>query len=44
MVTSPEGLGPRKTMLARTSSIYKNRPILSSERATQKNKIVNAKE
>jgi hypothetical protein len=38
---------PRKTTLARASSIYKknkNRPVLSSERAPHKNKTVTVKE
>jgi hypothetical protein len=44
MVTSAKGLGPRKTSLARASSIKKDRPVLSSERAPHKNKTVTAKE
>jgi hypothetical protein len=38
------GLGPEKGYLARTSSIYKNRPVLSSERAPHRNKTVTGKE
>jgi hypothetical protein len=34
---------PRKTALARTSSIYK-RPVLSSERAPHKNKALTVKQ
>jgi hypothetical protein len=35
---------PRKTVLARASSIYKDRPILSPERTPHKNKTVTLKE
>jgi hypothetical protein len=35
---------PRKTMLARASTIYKDRPVLSSERAPHKDRNVTVKE
>jgi hypothetical protein len=35
---------PRKTALARASSIYKDRPILSSERAPDESKTVTVKQ
>jgi hypothetical protein len=45
MVTSPKGSDPRKTTLARASSIYiKYRTVLSSERAPNKNKTVIVKQ
>jgi hypothetical protein len=35
---------PRKTTLARASSTYKRRPVLSSEKAPHKNMTVTVKE
>jgi hypothetical protein len=44
MVASPKELDPRNIALARASSIYKNRPILSSERVPNRNKTVTVDE
>jgi hypothetical protein len=44
MVTSLRDSDPRKTTLAKDSSIYKKRPVLSSERAHHKNNTVTVKE
>jgi hypothetical protein len=44
MITSPKGLGPEKSTLARVSSISKDEPVLSSERPHHKNKTVTVKE
>jgi hypothetical protein len=40
----PKDTDLRKTALARTSSIYKGRPVLSSERALHKNMTVTVKQ
>jgi hypothetical protein len=45
MVTSPKGLGPEKTTLAKArAACTKDRPVLSSRRTTYKNKTVAVKE
>jgi hypothetical protein len=44
VVTSPKRLGPEKDYADEASGIYKRQPVLSSERAPHKNKIVTVKE
>jgi hypothetical protein len=44
MAASPKDSEPRKTALARASSICKIGPVLSSERASHKNKTVTVKQ
>jgi hypothetical protein len=44
MIISPKGLGPENDYTGESQQYFQKRPVLSSERAPEKNKTVSVKD